>query len=88
LIAPTSQEKSHPENGTASSIACHIKKSYFLAEVSVLVVSTRVVSGAGVTIVVVSGVTVVVSLVVELSLLLLQATNAVTMIAIARNFFI
>jgi len=46
-----------------------------------------VVSGAG-AIVEVSGATAVLSLLSELSLLLLQATNTVAKIAIARNFFI
>ena len=69
-----------------------IKKTYFLAEVSIFdVVSILlVVSGAGIgAVAAVSGVTVLVlSLEVDVSLLLLHATNAVAIIAIARNFFI
>jgi xanthine/uracil/vitamin C permease (AzgA family) len=60
-------------------------KFYFLAEVSTIFVVVSTTAGAVVSI----GVTVVVlSVVDELSLLLLQAIKAVAKIAIARSFFI
>jgi hypothetical protein len=82
------QQKGPPSG--RPSIACQKPFNYFLALVSFIIVVSAVilliVSGA---IVVVSGATVVlVSLVLELSLLLLQAATDATMIAIAKNFFI
>ena len=62
--------------------------SFFVESGDIFVVSgiiLLVVSGA---IVVVSGDTAVLSLVLELSLLLLQAAKPEAMIAIAKNFFI
>lgn len=70
---------------------CLPLNSYFLAEVSIFAAVSifAVVSTMAGAVVVVSGATVdVLSLVVELSLLLLQATKAVAKIAIARSFFI
>ena len=70
---------------------CLPLNSYFLAEVSIFAVVSIfvVVSITAGAVVVVSGATVdVLSVVVELSLLLLQATKAVAKIAIARSFFI
>jgi len=97
MITGVLQQKGPPSG--RPSIACQKRFNYFLALVSffffvvsvdiLLIVSGAIlliVSGA---IVVVSGATVVLlSLVLELSLLLLQAAKDAAMIAIAKNFFI
>jgi len=74
----------------ASSIAC-LRMRYFFLLVSLFIFEVSVIILLEVSIgavVVVSGVTVVLSLVSELLPLLLQAAKADTIIAIANNFFI
>lgn len=66
---------------TALTIACHIKNSYFAAEVSTFSVST------GGTVTVSTGTTVVVSEVSFFSVLLLQAAKAAAIARTKKTFF-
>lgn len=87
-MATSNQKYKRPPSREALRLLASQCVSYFLVVSALCVVSGAILLDVSIIVLDVSGVTVVVSLVSELLPLLLHAAKAVTIIAIANNFFI